>query len=74
MAIDILIRFMKIVLCKIGDNEFNSFSDSIYLTKKAIRLKYRFHSFVSYSKCHKLYQKQEVVDFKQEDIPTIMKC
>ena len=74
MAIDVLIRFMKIVLCEIGGDEFSPFSDSIYLAKKAIGLIDQFHSFVSCPKCHKLYQKQEVVDFKQEDIPTVMKC
>ena len=73
-AIDVLIRFMKIVLCEIGGDEFSPFPDSIYLAKKAIGLKDRFHSFVSCPKCHKLYQKQEVVDFKQGDIPTVMKC
>ena len=74
MAIDVLIRFMKIVLCEISGNEFSPFPDSIYLAKKAIGLKDRFHSFVSYSKYYKLYQKQEVVDFKQGDIPTVIKC
>ncbi|GET61169.1 uncharacterized protein LOC107327733 [Rhizophagus irregularis DAOM 181602=DAOM 197198] len=30
--------------------------------------------FVPCPKCHKLYKKEEVVDFKQEDNPAIMKC
>ena len=72
MAIDVLIRFMKIVLYEIGGDEFSPFPDSIYLAKKAIGLKDRFHSFIPCPKCHKLYQKQEVVDFKQENIPTVM--
>ena len=65
---------MKIVLCEIGGDEFSPFPDSIYLAKKAIGLKDQFHSFVPCPKCHKLYQKQEVVDFKQGNIPTVMKC
>ena len=74
MAIDILIRFMKIVLCKIGSNEFSPFSDLIYLAKKALGLKDQFQSFVSCMKCHKLYSKQEVENFRQNETLTIMKC
>ena len=73
MAIDVLIRFIKIVLCEIGGDEFSPFPDSIYLAKKVIGLKDRFHCFVPFPKCHKLYQKQKVVDFKQGDISIIMK-
>ena len=65
---------MKIVLCEIGGNKYSSFSDSIYMTKKSLGLKDIFHIFVPCSKCHKLYKKNEVVDFRQENNPTIMRC
>ena len=69
-----LIKFMKLVLSKIGGNDFNDFPGSLYLTRKRLGLKDRYHSFVSCLKCHKLYLKQNVTNFQQEDNPAIMKC
>ncbi len=62
-ATEALIKFMKLVLIKIEGDNFRDFSDSIYLTKKTFELKDQFHSLVSCPKCHKLYQKQEVMNF-----------
>ena len=62
-ATETLIKFMKLVLIEIGGDDFKTFSDSIYLTKKILGLENNFQSFVSYLKCHKLYQKQEVTNF-----------
>ena len=73
-ATEILIKFMKIVLKEIGGDDFDSFPDSLYLARKELDLKDRFHSFVVCSKCHKLYQKKEVVNFQQAKIPAIMEC
>lgn len=73
-ATEALIKFMKLVLCEIGSDDFNDFPDSLYLTRKKLGLNDQFHSFVPCPKCHKLYKKQEVADFQQEDNPAIMKC
>ena len=62
-ATETLIKFMKLVLIKIGGDNFRDFSDSIYLAKKTLGLKDQFHSLVSYLKYYKLYQKQEVINF-----------
>jgi hypothetical protein len=64
---------MKLVLTEIGGDEFRNFLNSIYLTKKALGLNDRFHHFVPYSKYHKMYQKQEVVNFQQNNMPTVIK-
>ena len=69
-----LIKFMKLVLTEIEDDKFRKFPNSIYLTKKTLGLNDRFHHFVPYSKCHKLYQKQKVVNFQQNNMLTVMKC
>src|SRR6266540_174249 len=71
-ASEALIKFMKLVLIEIRDDNFRDFSDSIYLAKKTLELKDQFHSLVFYPKCHKLYQKQEVMNFQQNGIPAIM--
>ncbi|GET54719.1 hypothetical protein GLOIN_2v1775288 [Rhizophagus irregularis DAOM 181602=DAOM 197198] len=73
-ATETLIKFMKLALCKFSSDDFNDFPDSLYLTRKKLGLNDQFHSFVPCPKCHKLYKKEEVVDFKQEDNPAIMKC
>ncbi len=54
-AIEILIKFIKLVLIKINGDDFRTFLNLIYLIKKALELKDNFQSFVSYPKCHKLY-------------------
>ncbi|GBC51300.2 hypothetical protein GLOIN_2v1775288 [Rhizophagus irregularis DAOM 181602=DAOM 197198] len=73
-ATETLIKFMKLALCEFSSDDFNDFPDSLYLTRKKLGLNDQFHSFVPCPKCHKLYKKEEVVDFKQEDNPAIMKC
>ncbi len=62
-AIEILIKFMKLVLTEIDGDDFRIFLNLIYLTKKALELEDNFQNFVSYPKCHKLYQKVEVTNF-----------
>ena len=62
-ATEILIKFMKLVLIEISSDNFKTFPDSIYLTKKTLGLKDNFQSFISYSKCYKLYQKDKIINF-----------
>src|SRR5271154_214915 len=62
---------MKLVLTEIIGNRFNNFPGTLYLAKKLLNIKDRFHSFVSCTKCHKLYNKDEVVNFRQNET---MKC
>ncbi|GBC33357.1 hypothetical protein GLOIN_2v1786478 [Rhizophagus irregularis DAOM 181602=DAOM 197198] len=40
-----LIKFMKLALCEFSNNDFNDFSDSLYLTRKKLELNDQFHSF-----------------------------
>src|ERR1051325_11094879 len=70
-ATEALIKFMKLVLNEIGGDEFKDFPDSLYLTRKVLGLKDKFHSFVPCPKCHKLYQKYEVVNFQQGSDPAV---
>ena len=63
-ATEVLIKFMKLVLTEISGNDFRTFLNSIYLTKKAFGLEDNFQSFVFYSKYHKLYQKDKVTNFQ----------
>ncbi len=72
-ATEVLIKFIKLVLIENSDNDFKTFSDSIYLTKKILGLEDNFQNFISYSKCYKLYQKVEVTNFQQENILAIIK-
>jgi len=39
---EVLIKFIKLVLTKISDDDFKTFPNSIYLTKKALGLEDNF--------------------------------
>jgi len=73
-AIEALLKFMKLVLIKIGGDEFESFCGSLYIAKKFLGLSDQFVSFVACQKCHKLYKQDEVIHFQQNNQPSIMKC
>ena len=73
-ATEALIKFMKLVLIKISGTEFEDFCGSLYTTKKLLGLSDQFVNFVVYQKCHKLYKKKNVVDFQQNNQPSIMNC
>ncbi|RHZ77570.1 hypothetical protein Glove_176g78 [Diversispora epigaea] len=61
-ATESLIKFIKLLLSEIGNSEFDTFPNSIYMTKKELGLRDDFYSFPTCPKCHKLYNKQEVED------------
>ena len=73
-ATEALIKFMKLVLREISVDDSSSFPNSLYLAKNSLGIKDRFQSFVACSKCHKLYQKQEVENFCKDDQDEVMKC
>ena len=73
MATEALLKFMKLVLTEI-EEDFNTFPESLYKARNALGLKDKFQTFVPCLKCHKLYEKSEVKNFCQSEIPTIMKC
>ena len=73
-ATESLVKFMKLVLTEIGGNEFTNFPSTLYLAKKSLGFNDRFHSFVPCPKCHKLYNKDEVVNFRRNETLSIMRC
>ena len=74
MATESLIKFMKLVLSKVGGEDYNKFPNSLYLARNVLSLNDQFRIFVPCSKCHKLYRKQDVENFRQDDTLAIMKC
>src|SRR5271170_4987251 len=73
-ATEALIKFMKLVLIKINGTKFEDFCESLYTIKKLLELSDQFVNFVACQKCHKLYKKEDVVDFQQNNWPSIMNC
>ena len=61
---EVLIKFMRLVLIEISSDEFKRFYKNLNKTKQFFELFDKFISFVIYSKCHKLYKKNEVTDFQ----------
>jgi hypothetical protein len=74
IATEALIKFMKLVLIKIGGAEFEAFCGSLYTTKNFLGLSDQFVNFVACQKCHKLYNKEDVENFRQNNRLPIMKC
>ncbi|RHZ74531.1 hypothetical protein Glove_221g35 [Diversispora epigaea] len=58
-ATESLIKFIKLLLSEIGNSEFDTFPNSIYMTKKELGLRNDFYSFPTCLKCHKLYNKKD---------------
>ena len=73
-ATESLIKFISLLLKEIGSTVFENFPDTLYKTRNFLNLEDRFHSFVACTKCHKLYNKQEVEEFRQNETLAIMKC
>jgi Transposase family tnp2 len=73
-ATEALLKFMKLVLIEIGGNEFENFCGSLYIAKKFLGLSDQFVSFVACQKCHKLYKRDDILNFQQNNRPSIMKC
>ena len=73
-ATESLIKFIKLLLREINGPTFENFPATLYKTRNILNLEDRFHSFVACTKCHKLYNKQEVEEFRQDGILAVMKC
>ena len=73
-ATESLIKFTNLLLREIGGPTSKIFPDTLYKTRKILNLEDRFYSFVACTKCHKLYNKQEVEEFHQDENLAIMKC
>ena len=63
-ATESLIKFMKLLLTEIGSSDYGEFPNSLYTARSIMGLRDRFQTFASCSKCHKLYNKQEVENFQ----------
>ncbi|GBB87060.1 hypothetical protein RclHR1_13520002 [Rhizophagus clarus] len=73
-ATEALIQFIKLLLIEIGSSDFEEFPGSLYLARNALGLKEQYHDFATCLKCHKLYNKKDVEEFKQNGNLTVMKC
>ncbi|RHZ49575.1 hypothetical protein Glove_519g104 [Diversispora epigaea] len=73
-ATESLIKFIKLLLSEIGNSEFDTFPNSIYMTKKELGLRNDFYSFSTCPKYYKLYNKQKVKNYKENNINSVMKC
>ena len=64
-ATEALIKFIKLILTEISNVESEDFVSSLYTVKNFLGLSDQFVKFVAYKKCHKLYKKYEVANFRQ---------
>jgi hypothetical protein len=73
-ATESLIKFIKLLLGEIGGLAFENFPATLYKARNILNIEDRFHSFVACTKCHKLYNKHEVEEFRQDENLVVMKC
>ena len=73
-ATEALIQFIKLLLTEIGGSNFEEFPGTLYLARNALGLKEQYHDFAACPKCHKLYNKKDVEEFKQDGNLAVMKC
>jgi len=59
---------------EIGGSDFDEFPGSLYLARNFLGLKYQYHSFAVCPNCHKLYNKKDVEEFRQDENLAVMKC
>ena len=71
IATEVLIKFVKILLKDCENINHESFSNTLYKTKKLLGLVDQFTSFAACQKCHKLYNKDDVTNIQRQ---TVMKC
>ena len=63
-ATEALLKFIKLVLTKIDDDEFEEFCGFLYIAKNFLELSNQFISFVACQKCHKLYKQDYILNFQ----------
>src|SRR5271170_669869 len=73
-ATDTLLKFMKLVLTEISGTKFELFCSSLYTANMFLGISNEFVKFVIYKKYHKLYNRNKVTKFWQNNQISTMKC
>ncbi|GBC48618.2 hypothetical protein GLOIN_2v1849215 [Rhizophagus irregularis DAOM 181602=DAOM 197198] len=74
IALEVLIKFLHIVLTRLDKSQFKNFPASLYLAKKMLNIFQPKMQLAVCNNCHKLYNVRNIVEYKEEGKATIANC
>jgi hypothetical protein len=74
IALEVLIKFLHIVLTRLNKSQFKNFPASLYLAKKMLNISQPKKQLAVCNNCHKLYNVKNIVEYKEEGKAAIANC
>ena len=74
IALEVLIKFLHIVLTRLDKSRFKNFPASLYLAKKMLNIFQPKMQLAVCNNCHKLYNVRNIVEYKEEGKAAIANC
>ncbi|CAB5390559.1 unnamed protein product [Rhizophagus irregularis] len=74
IALEVLIKFLHIVLTRLDKSQFKNFPASLYLAKKMLNIFQPKMQLAVCNNCHKLYNVRNIVKYKKEGKAAIANC
>ncbi|CAB4491857.1 unnamed protein product [Rhizophagus irregularis] len=74
IALEVLIKFLHIVLTRLDKSQFKNFPASLYLAKKILNIFQPKMQLAVCNNCHKLYNVRNIVEYKEEGKAAIANC
>ncbi|CAB5351790.1 unnamed protein product [Rhizophagus irregularis] len=74
IALEVLIKFLHIVLTRLDKSQFKNFPASLYLAKKMLNIFQPKMQLAVCNNCHKLYNVRNIVKYKEEGKAAIANC
>ncbi|CAB5392785.1 unnamed protein product [Rhizophagus irregularis] len=74
IALEVLIKFLHIVLTRLVNSQFKNFPASLYLAKKMLNIFQPKMQLAVCNNCHKLYNVRNIVEYKEEGKAAIANC
>ena len=73
-ALEALIKFLYTILVRLNKQQFENFPNSLYKAKKRLNLYEPKLQLAVCTKCHKLHNAANIIDYKEEGKVVEMKC
>ncbi|GET62780.1 hypothetical protein GLOIN_2v1763250 [Rhizophagus irregularis DAOM 181602=DAOM 197198] len=74
IALEVLIKFLHIILTRLDKSQFKNFPASLYLAKKMLNIFQLKMQLAVCNNCHKLYNVRNIVEYKEKGKAAIANC
>jgi hypothetical protein len=74
MALEALIKFLRIILIWLNKLRFENFPTSLYMAKKLLNIIQPKMQLAVCTSCHKLYDAKEIIAYKEEEKVATINC